>query len=73
MKNSCIYHNWQKVKNHEITYSQLIENKLLLCKQSIKNQDNIVLELMGESALQNAKALMQKKTSRIYLREWHFY
>lgn len=61
MKNSCIYHNWQKVKNHEITYSQLIENKLLLCKQSIKNQDNIVLELMGESALQNAKSLDARK------------
>lgn len=57
MKNSCIYNNWQDINNKKTTYTKIATQQLEICKNSISNHDNIVLDVYETSALQKAQLL----------------
>lgn len=66
MKNSLIYNNYQKVTNKETSFKKIIKDKISLAKTSIKNKDNIVLEIFEDEAIFSAKKIDQLQNKNIY-------
>ena len=66
MKNSLIYDNFQKVTNKQTSFEEIVKDKIQLSENSIKNQDNIVLDIFKDEAINAAKNIDASPNKDIY-------